>query len=229
MRGYWRESVNSSLIFRCPDATRDSGCKGGTGDPCKPSLRGVYCRVCVDSWTYYDSSESVCKSCTMMKYESVVAMGLGFLLVLAAVAQCDLVVRAHREKLAHRAAVRPPDQKQLTAIYAEFFAGLNLLRKRDEKADADGGDTDGGDTDGGDTERARPYLMKQGANSRAWGARIVMLVRKVGEIALRAATSYKVRLLITFLQITCFLDEVYQLSFPSEVVQLMRQIEVCAR
>ena len=165
----------------------------------------------------------------MMKYETVVAMGLGFLLVLGAIAQCGLIVRAHREELAHRAAVRPPDQKQLTAIYAEFFAGLNLLRKRDEKADTGGGDTDGGDNDGGDTERARPYLMKQGANSRAWGARIVMLVRKVGEIALGAATSYKVRLLITFLQITCFLDEVYQLSFPSEVVHLMRQIEVCAR
>ena len=165
----------------------------------------------------------------MMKYESVVAAALGLLLVLAAVTQCRLVARAHREELAHRAAVRKPDQKRLAAIYAEFFAGLNLLRKRDEKADADGGDTDGGDTDGGDTERARPYLMKQGANSRAWGARIVMLVRNLGDITLRAATSYKVRLLITFLQITCFLDEVYQLSFPSEVVHLMRQIEVCAR
>ena len=60
--GYWRPGLNATELFRCPDASdRSSGCRGGIGDPCKPSLRGPFCTLCVDDSLYYDDSE--CKAC----------------------------------------------------------------------------------------------------------------------------------------------------------------------
>ena len=63
-RGYWRANANSTRLYRCPDASAAStGCIGGVGDPCKASLRGAYCRVCVnDSW-FYDEGASECRVC----------------------------------------------------------------------------------------------------------------------------------------------------------------------
>ena len=63
-RGYWRANENSTTLYRCPDASAAStGCIGGVGDPCKASLRGAYCRVCVDDSWFYDEGASECKVC----------------------------------------------------------------------------------------------------------------------------------------------------------------------
>lgn len=67
-RGYYRISTMSTDLRRCPDFGDASGCIGGVSDgegPCKPWLRGPYCRVCNDSDTsrYYDASESACLPC----------------------------------------------------------------------------------------------------------------------------------------------------------------------
>ena len=80
---------------------------------------GCICLVCNDSWAYYDSSESVCKGCATLKYESVVMVALA-VLVLAAIVQCGLVGRAHREELARLANInRSLSQKQLIMASAD--------------------------------------------------------------------------------------------------------------
>ena len=58
---------------------------------------------------------------------------------------------------------------------------------------------------------------------------IAMGFKRLGNVVLHAGLSYKMRLLITFLQVMCALDEVYQLSFPTDMVHFMRQIEVSGR
>ena len=243
MAGYWRESVNSSNIFRCPDALRDTGCRGGTGDPCKSSLTGVYCLVCVDAWAYYDSGDSVCKSCAMIPDESIIMMALGFLLVLAAIVQCALVARANRAELAAQAARksaanRSPGQNQRMLALKELkgreepdddermLRGLAACRSMDMISYRQ----DGADSarSGSSSKQATRYRSRHDA-SGSGGTGIARVLRKLHSVFLHAGLSYKIRLLISFLQVTCSLDEVYLLSFPTELVHFMQQIEVSTR
>ena len=172
-----------------------------------------------------------------MKNESVAVMVLAVLLMLAAIVQCGLIVRSHRkERARQKAANRSTHQRQLTTA----FAGLEQLREREQAEDHEktfrsghGGDIDGGDVDGGNTngniELAKPSeddVASRPLYNASKGAWIAMLSKRLGNVVLRAGLSYKIRLLISFLQVICSLDAVYQLSFPTEIVQFMRQIEV---
>ena len=62
---YWRSGPLSPNIYVCPsNQVGQSGCIGGTGDPCKANLTGVFCSSCsVLDGNYYDESESECKTC----------------------------------------------------------------------------------------------------------------------------------------------------------------------
>ena len=65
--GYWRHSVNTSAVYRCPDAgSPTTGCIGGSNaSTCKPSLAGAYCKACAEPSWYYSSFDSECRVCTV--------------------------------------------------------------------------------------------------------------------------------------------------------------------
>ena len=66
--GYYRTSNASDDLRRCPDFGNSSGCIGGIGSgegPCKASLRGPYCTLCVvtSASHFYDAETSTCLPC----------------------------------------------------------------------------------------------------------------------------------------------------------------------
>ena len=80
--------LRCSDLRRCSDFGADSGCIGGVGDgegPCKPGLRGPYCRLCnlTDNTRYYDTDRSECRPCAGdAAFSFLVALGCGVLLLL---------------------------------------------------------------------------------------------------------------------------------------------------
>ena len=74
----------------CPDYGDNSGCVGGWVDgegPCKPWLRGPYCRLCnvTDDSRYYDSRESACLLCTGDAWMMPAVMIIVLLVIVAVV------------------------------------------------------------------------------------------------------------------------------------------------
>lgn len=78
--GYYRASVFSEDVRRCPDAElgceegksscpeTTSGCLETDGAPCRPGLTGVYCRECTNKTNHYfrgatDSTNATCEQC----------------------------------------------------------------------------------------------------------------------------------------------------------------------
>ena len=108
--GYWRQGVNATALFRCPDAAvLSSGCQGGTGNPCKPSLHGPFCTLCVDDSLYYDDSE--CKTCNAQNLlnSTNIVLIVFLLTVLSSTIGCAITNKRaghSQSRHAHRAGVQ---------------------------------------------------------------------------------------------------------------------------
>jgi len=108
LTGYYRLDNSTVDVRVCPDARTNcsssfgtaecesaSGCRGGTGNPCAPLLRGTYCQLCdrIDGQRvfYSPSSEdapATCKDCgnTLPQTLVLFGAGLGALIALGALA-----------------------------------------------------------------------------------------------------------------------------------------------
>ena len=253
--GYWRASINTIQIIRCPDASLgNSGCQGGIGAPCKPSLTGAYCRVCVEDWHYYDTADSTCQSCALIPPETIGMLSLATLLAVALVSQCALVARAQRaearrgEALAKAAAAPRSVKSQASRTLAlqelrnreELFEGLQSMRGLEGLSSMNPAAFGSSCAVGlaPIDERFSEKLSRRqlvppsrtwsaepkplGGSTPGWSQLLVRLQSIIG----RASISCKVRLLISFLQVTCQLEAVYLLSWPRELIHFMRQLEV---
>ena len=89
LRGYFRTSNSSADLRRCPDFGNASGCVGGVGageGPCKPWLKGPYCKLCntTDTSRYYDGENSECLPCESSATTPLVVGGIGVVVVVVA-------------------------------------------------------------------------------------------------------------------------------------------------
>ena len=71
LEAYWRASLTTTDIRRCPGGIDDSACLGCSGEECsaanftgcKHGTAGPYCALCSETGVYFDRDEMACRSC----------------------------------------------------------------------------------------------------------------------------------------------------------------------
>ena len=199
----------------------------GVGEPCKPSLSGVYCTSCAADSHYYDRDDAACKPCEAGNLLTTETVGLGLLLCALAAAVGTQCLASHRASRA--AAVRRAAECARRSGRSRGEVGASRHSPRGSASpDTDRAAREGpsgesratGGRRGGFMSAVLPVLD---ASRRATANRDAL--RSLQLTMIRAQLGVKARLLVSFLQVTMQLQEVYLLTFPSELTRVLRRFE----